>query len=77
MNILAAENLGWGHCVHLCEFGLLTTIGGVKQRITDYSVDADGQPASSKQAEAEQKNEGYESVRNLEELRNVWPEIFI
>ena len=77
MNIQAAESLGWGHCVHFCEFGLLTTVGGVKERIDDYSVDADGSPASSKDAASEQERKGRKSVRDLEELRSVWPEIFV
>lgn len=77
MNIQAAENLGWGHCVHFCEFGLQTTVGGVQQRINDYSVDADGSPASSKEAASEREHKGHNSVRDLEELRRVWPELFV
>ena len=77
MNIQAAENLGWGHCVHFCEFGMFTTVGGVKERIDDYSVDADGNPTSTKEDESEREKRGRKSVRHLEELRSTWPEIFL
>jgi len=63
LNITAARELGWGCCVHFCETDLVTTEGGIKQQITEID---DGEGAQH----------GHGSVRSLEGLRKVWPEIF-
>jgi len=60
INIESAMRLGWGHCVHFCETGLETTEGGVKHQISDVNADKGGRV----------------SIKTLEELRTVWPDIF-
>lgn len=60
-NINAALQLGWGHCVQFCEDGIPTTEGGVKKVITSRDSGA----------------ETLIQVKTLEELREVWSEIFL
>ena len=62
-NIKAARELGWGHCVHFCERGLVHMEGG-KQKYIGSDIQ-DGP-----------ETEGIISVANLEDLRTVWPELF-
>jgi len=33
INVDAARNLGWGHCIHFCERGLTATEGGIEVAI--------------------------------------------
>lgn len=62
-NVEAARRLGWGHCVHFCERGLIAMEGGKPKHIgTDIQEGDD--------------TSGITAVTNLEELRIVWPEIF-
>ena len=64
LNVDAAREQGWSHCVHFCEKGLETTKeGGWIKDITD----ARGAGAL---------DNGVIDVNALEELRRVWPEIF-
>ncbi|KAI5124940.1 hypothetical protein M0805_007367 [Coniferiporia weirii] len=62
-NVDAARRLGWGHCIHFCETGLVTTEGGVKKTIAIASA---SNPDLAEQTQ----------VEALEELRTVWPELF-
>jgi len=62
INILSSKRLGWGHCVHFCEVGLETVEGG-KTRKLARNTDTD--------------SEDITQISDLEELRTVWPEIFI
>lgn len=62
INILSSKRLGWGHCVHFYEVGLETVEGG-KARKLARDTDAD--------------LEDITQISDLEELRTVWPEIFI
>jgi pyrimidine and pyridine-specific 5'-nucleotidase len=59
-NVETARRLGWGHCVHFVERGLEAVEGGRVKKI--------GSDRSHM--------EGVEVVSTLEELRNIWPEIF-
>ena len=62
-NVLSAHNLGWGHCVHFCERGLVHMEGGKPKYIgSDIKEGEDV--------------DGIVTITKLEELRNVWPEIF-
>ncbi|KAK1236474.1 putative suppressor of disruption of TFIIS [Marasmius sp. AFHP31] len=60
-NVEAALNLGWKHSVHFCEKGLEHVEGGKVMEINLKTQD-DGQT--------------FTVVSDLEELRQVWPEIF-
>ncbi|KAI0638133.1 pyrimidine 5-nucleotidase [Trametes polyzona] len=62
-NVEAARRLGWGHCVHFCERGLLHVEGGKPKYIG--SDIQDGEDTS-----------GITAVSKIDELRTVWPEIF-
>ncbi|RPD67219.1 pyrimidine 5-nucleotidase [Lentinus tigrinus ALCF2SS1-7] len=62
-NIKAARKLGWGHCVHFCERGLLHVEGGKPKYIgSDVKEGPD--------------TEGIAAITKVDELRTVWPEIF-
>jgi len=63
-NVETAQNLGWGHCVHFAELGLEHVEGGKVQKISN---------ASNGNA---QGDTGFKVISELEELRDVWPEIF-
>lgn len=62
-NVRAALQLGWGHCVHFCERGLLHVEGGKPKYIG--SDIKEGETA-----------DGIVAITKLDELRSVWPEIF-
>lgn len=62
INILSSKRLGWGHCVHFYEVGLETVEGGKARKLT-RNTDTD--------------LEDITQITDLEELRAVWPEIFI
>jgi len=62
-NVDAARALGWGHCVHFCEKGLEAMEGGRIKEIDDAR-------------EVNAVDNGVVDVTTLEELRQVWPEIF-
>lgn len=62
-NVDAARALGWGHCVHFCEKGLEAMEGGRIKEIDDAR-----EPGAV--------DNGVVDVTTLEELRQVWPEIF-
>jgi len=62
-NIDAARELGWGHCVHFCEKGLEAVEGGKIKEIDDARA-----PGAV--------DNGVISIAVLEELRQVWAEIF-
>jgi pyrimidine and pyridine-specific 5'-nucleotidase len=63
INVDAARALGWAHCVHFCEKGLEAMEGGKIKEIDDAR-------------EAGAVDNGVVDVTTLEELRQVWPEIF-
>jgi len=63
LNIVSAKRLGWGHCVHFHEVGLETVEGGKAKTLTRDTYTTDP--------------EGVTEISDLEELRTVWPEIFI
>lgn len=62
-NVEAARRLGWGHCVHFCERGVLHVEGGRPKYIG--SDIQEGEDLS-----------GIDAVSKVDELRSVWPEIF-
>ncbi|KAG1907095.1 pyrimidine 5-nucleotidase [Suillus fuscotomentosus] len=63
LNVRSAKELGWGHCVHFCEAGLEIMDGGkTKKLVLDTNTN---DPQSIRQ------------ISDLEELRTLWPEIFI
>lgn len=63
LNVRSAKELGWGHCVHFCEAGLEIVDGGkTKKLVLDTNTN---DPKSIRQ------------ISDLEELRTLWPEIFI
>ncbi|KAF8663367.1 hypothetical protein AX16_000943 [Volvariella volvacea WC 439] len=59
-NVKAAIAQGWGNCVHFNEVGLEIMEGGKMKALCN------GDEAST----------GIKEISNLEELREVWPEIF-
>ncbi|EAU84862.2 SSM1 [Coprinopsis cinerea okayama7 len=62
-NVEAAAKEGWGHCVHFCEKGLHTVEGGKVSQIGNEPL-SDASPTVI-------------DISHLEELRKIWPEIFI
>lgn len=62
-NVEAAVREGWGHCVHFCEKGMEAVEGGKISQI-DNEPSAEGGPP-------------VVDIFHLEQLRTVWPEIFI
>ncbi|KAJ3500874.1 hypothetical protein NMY22_g19116 [Coprinellus aureogranulatus] len=62
-NVDAAKELGWGRCVHFCERGVENVEGGKIKEIDDAR-----EPGAAENDVA--------VVATLEELRQVWPEIF-
>ena len=60
-NVLAAHNLGWGHCVHFCERGLEVVEGGKRKEIGSLDKETP---------------DGITAVSRLQELRTVWSDIF-
>lgn len=63
LNVTSAKELGWGHCVHFYEVGLETVEGGkTKKLVRDTNTN---------------DLEGIAQISDLEELRTLWPEIFI
>ncbi|TBU32826.1 pyrimidine 5-nucleotidase [Dichomitus squalens] len=62
-NVKAARALGWDHCVHFCERGLLHVEGGKPKYIGSDSQDSVA-------------DDGIAVITKLDELRTVWPEIF-
>ncbi|KAJ4478219.1 pyrimidine 5-nucleotidase [Lentinula aciculospora] len=67
-NVEAAQKIGWGHCVHFCERGLEHVEGGKVIQISP-TAEANGNPKH-------EEKPGLKVISELEELRNVWPEIF-
>ncbi|KAJ3989692.1 pyrimidine 5-nucleotidase [Lentinula detonsa] len=65
-NVESARNIGWGHCVHFCERGLEHVEGGKVIKISS---------AANENLKHEEKL-GIKVISDLEELRDVWPEIF-
>ncbi|KAJ7283549.1 pyrimidine 5-nucleotidase [Mycena rebaudengoi] len=61
-NVDAARALGWGHCAHFCEKGLVHVEGGKVKKIGNETIGA-GQS-------------GVDVIEDLEELRKIWPEVF-
>ncbi|KAF8195791.1 pyrimidine 5-nucleotidase [Mycena galopus ATCC 62051] len=63
INVDAARALGWGHVAHFCEAGLVHVEGGrVKEIGSERKVNVEN---------------GVEVIADLEELREIWPEVFI
>ncbi len=62
-NVEAAIRLGWSHCVHFCERGLIAMEGGKPKYIGTDIQEGD-------------ETSGITAVVNLDELRTVWAEIF-
>ncbi|KAJ3814203.1 pyrimidine 5-nucleotidase [Lentinula lateritia] len=67
-NVQAAQKIGWAHCVHFCERGLEHVEGG---KVTKISSTAKVNVDSQQEEKADIK-----VISELEELRDVWPEIF-
>lgn len=67
-NVEAAYRLGWGHCVHFCE--------GVQPACEPVTSKEKGD-GNHDGLEAEVASRGIVQVRNLHEIRRVWPEIFV
>lgn len=67
-NVDTARSVGWGHCVHFCEQGMEVTEGGQKRRI---KLEA---PIEIKKQEI---GDEVAIITSLEELRDVWPQIFV
>ncbi|KAF9076738.1 pyrimidine 5-nucleotidase [Rhodocollybia butyracea] len=63
-NVATARNLGWAHCIHFCERGQEHVEGGKVLKISNVS-------GATKKTE-----QGITVINELEELRDVWPEIF-
>jgi len=66
-NVASARDLGWAHCIHFREEGLEHVEGGKVLKILD------GFQANEDMKKVEQ---GITVINRLEELREVWPEIF-
>jgi pyrimidine and pyridine-specific 5'-nucleotidase len=62
-NVEAAVREGWGHCVHFCEKGMEAVEGGKISQIDNEPSVEGGPPVLD--------------IYHLEQLRTVWPEIFI
>jgi pyrimidine and pyridine-specific 5'-nucleotidase len=62
-NVTSAKELGWGHCVHFFEVGLETMDGGKMKKLARDTNTNDA--------------EGIAQISDLEELRTLWPEIFV
>ncbi|KAK2466278.1 hypothetical protein APHAL10511_001920 [Amanita phalloides] len=62
-NVTAAHSLGWGHCVHFYERGLEVVEGGKRTQL-------DGQCGRL------DDNSVIAEISDLQQLREVWPEIF-
>jgi pyrimidine and pyridine-specific 5'-nucleotidase len=60
-NVLGAIAAGWGHCVHFCEQGLQVVEGGRHKVIG---------------SEIGQNPTGLTAIENLQQLREVWYDIF-
>jgi len=60
-NVEVAAELGWGHVVHFCEEGLEHMEGGKVKAIEQESIS---------------DTAGISAIKDLEELRVLWPEIF-
>jgi pyrimidine and pyridine-specific 5'-nucleotidase len=60
-NVEAARKANWGHCVHFVEQGLEATEGGKVKKI---GSDHSRMP-------------GIQVIDKLEQLRDVWSEIFV
>ncbi|KAJ3869415.1 pyrimidine 5-nucleotidase [Lentinula novae-zelandiae] len=67
-NVQAAQKIGWAHCVHFCERGLEHVEGG---KLTEISLTAKANVDSKQEEQPDIK-----VISELEELRDVWPEIF-
>lgn len=61
-NVEAAQKLGWGRCVYFCEYGMQVVEGGKVKELRGN--------------EKELPN-GIKIVSRLEELRDIWPDVFI
>jgi len=62
LNIEAARRLGWGRCAHFLETGLEAVEGGQAKKLTNQD---------------HENLEGIDVINNLEELRTIWPDIFV
>ena len=71
-NVKAAHCEGWGRCVHFCEAGLLSVEGGKVRTIGDDA------PSQHSEGQKEPQNVGEIAVVNdLQQLRSVWPDLFV
>ena len=62
-NVIAAQTLGWGRCVHFSEQGMEVVEGGKKK-----IIEQDGENGSDNSVVV---------IGDLEELRAVWHDIFM
>lgn len=69
-NVKAAQREGWGRCVHFCEAGLQAVEGGKLRTIGDDT------PSPPHQMEAQKVGE-IAVVNELQQLRSVWPDLFV
>ncbi|KAJ6485155.1 pyrimidine 5-nucleotidase [Mycena vitilis] len=63
INVYAARALGWGHVAHFSETGLEHVEGGQVKEIGSEKHGAE--------------DNGVDVITNLEELRKIWPEVFL
>ncbi|KAJ6628720.1 pyrimidine 5-nucleotidase [Mycena sp. CBHHK59/15] len=62
VNVNAAHALGWGRCAHFEERGLVHVEGGQVRQIGGNKV--------------HEGRKGVDVINDLEELREIWPEVF-
>lgn len=60
-NVEAARNLGWGRCVYFCEYGMQVVEGGKVKEL---------------QGDEKELPNGIKIVSRLEELRDIWSDVF-
>ncbi|KAG1755599.1 pyrimidine 5-nucleotidase [Suillus lakei] len=63
LNVTSAKELGWGHCVHFNEVSLETMEGANTKELARNTNTSDPNTITE--------------IGHLEELRTVWPEVFI
>lgn len=73
-NVKAAQSEGWGRCVHFCEAGLQAVEGGKLRTIGDESPSSTLQLGEKRQP---QKVGEIAVVNTLQELRDIWPDLFV
>lgn len=73
-NVKAAQREGWGRCVHFCEAGLLAVEGG---KLRTIGGDTPSSSQGATEEKAAQKVGEIAVVSELQQLRKVWPDLFV